>query len=45
MRCPVARSAEILSGKWTMLIVRDLCAGRRRFGELEHSLVGISPKT
>jgi len=27
------------------LIVRDLARGRRRFSELERSLVGISPKT
>lgn len=44
-RCPVERSAEIVSGKWTLLILRDLCVSRRRFCELEHSLDGISPKT
>lgn len=43
--CPVARTAEIIGNKWTPLIVRDLARGRRRFSELERSLVGISPKT
>jgi DNA-binding HxlR family transcriptional regulator len=43
--CPVARTAEIISNRWTPLIVRDLARGRRRFGELERSLTGISPKT
>lgn len=43
--CPVARTAEIIGNKWTPLIVRDLARGCRRFGELERSLVGISPKT
>ena len=43
--CPVARTAEIIGNKWTPLIVRDLGRGCRRFGELERSLVGISPKT
>ncbi len=43
--CPVARTAQIISNKWTPLIVRDLARGERRFSELERSLVGISPKT
>ena len=43
--CPVARTAQIISNKWTPLIVRDLAHGERRFSELERSLVGISPKT
>jgi DNA-binding HxlR family transcriptional regulator len=43
--CPVERTAEIVSGKWTLLIIRDLAAGTRRFSELERSLHGISPKT
>jgi DNA-binding HxlR family transcriptional regulator len=34
-----------LDGKWTLLILRDLLDGTRRFGELRASLVGISPKT
>src|SRR5215469_12881303 len=43
--CPVARTAEIISGKWTLLIIRDLTTGTKRFSELERSLIGISPKT
>src|SRR5260370_32384835 len=43
--CPVARSAEIISGKWTLLIIRDLASGVKRFNQLERSLHGISPKT
>ncbi|HEX2171926.1 MAG TPA: helix-turn-helix domain-containing protein [Dehalococcoidia bacterium] len=43
--CPVARTAKIVSGKWTLLIFRDLAGGTRRFNELERSLQGISPKT
>ncbi len=45
VRCPVARTAELVGGKWTLLILRDLCAGERRFSELLRSLDGISPKT
>ena len=43
--CPVCRTAEIISGKWTLILIRDLAAGSRRFCELERSLEGISPRT
>jgi DNA-binding HxlR family transcriptional regulator len=43
--CPVAMTAAIVSGKWTLLIIRDLATGTKRFSELERSLHGISPKT
>lgn len=43
--CPVARTAKIISGKWTLLIIRDLASGVKRFNQLERSLGGISPKT
>jgi DNA-binding HxlR family transcriptional regulator len=43
--CPVARTADIISNKWTPLILRDLEHGQKRFSELERSLVGVSPKT
>src|ERR1700758_1935687 len=43
--CPVARTADIISGKWTLLIIRDLASGVKRFNQLERSLQGISPKT
>lgn len=43
--CPVCRTAEVVCGKWTMLIIRDLAEGTSRFCELERSLDGISPRT
>jgi DNA-binding HxlR family transcriptional regulator len=43
--CPVCRTAEIVCGKWTLLLVRDLAEGCSRFCELERSLSGISPRT
>lgn len=42
--CPVQRAAQVLDGKWTTLILRDLLAGKMRFSELQRSLVGISPR-
>ena len=44
-QCPVCRTAEIVSGKWTLLVIRDLASSSRRFCELERSLAGISPRT
>ena len=43
--CSVAACAEILSAKWTAVLVHDLSEGARRFTELEHSCPGISPRT
>ncbi len=43
--CPVCKTAEIVCGKWTLLLIRDLAAGTSRFCELERSLAGISPRT
>lgn len=43
--CPVAETARILGRKWTLLILRDLAGGPRRFSELERSVGGISPRT
>ena len=43
--CPVCRTADIVCGKWTLLVIRDLAEGRSRFCELERSLHGISPRT
>jgi DNA-binding HxlR family transcriptional regulator len=41
----VCRTAEIVCGKWTLLLIRELAEGRSRFCELERSLEGISPRT
>jgi len=39
------RALEVIGGKWTLLIIRDLLEGPCRFGQLETSLEGISPRT
>ena len=36
--CPVARSLEAAGDTWSMLVVRDAFAGKRRFGEFQRSL-------
>ncbi len=41
--CPVAKTLELIGDRWTLLIVRDLLAGTRRFQDLLASLPGIAP--
>ena len=41
----MAWAVRVLDGKWTMLVIRDLLTGTKRFSELRASLAGISPKT
>ncbi len=43
--CGVENTVKIIGKKWTILIIRDLCNGKKRFGELTRSLEGISPRT
>lgn len=40
--CPVARAAEILADRWTVLIVRELLADVAHFNELERGLPHMS---
>lgn len=40
----VERTLEVIGGKWTVQILRDLFEGTRRFGQLQQSLGGVSPK-
>jgi len=41
--CPVAKSLELVGERWTLLVVRDLLQGARRFQDLQKSLKGIAP--
>lgn len=42
--CPVETTLTLISDKWTVLILRDLLTGTKRFGELKKSLGGVSQK-
>ncbi len=43
--CPIEKVAKLIGDKWTLLILRDLGDGCKRFGELQKSVTGISPRT
>lgn len=41
--CPVAKTLEVIGDRWTLLVVRDLLPGARRFQDLLATLPGIAP--
>jgi DNA-binding HxlR family transcriptional regulator len=41
--CMTARALEVIGDRWTLLIVRDLLLGPRRFSDLERGLSDITP--
>ena len=41
--CAVARSLDLLGGRWTLLIIRELLQGPRRFVDLANALPGMAP--
>lgn len=43
--CAIAKPLKLFGSKWTMDILYHLCSGKKRFGELQRELDGISPKT
>ncbi len=43
--CPVERALLVLDGKWSVLIIRELLGGPKRFTELRNALGMGSPKT
>jgi DNA-binding HxlR family transcriptional regulator len=40
--CPIVRAVEVLGERWTLLIVREMLTGARRFNELARGLPGLS---
>lgn len=43
--CGVEKTLKIIGSKWTMNILHNLFSGKKRFGELQKLLIGISTKT
>ena len=41
--CPIAKASEIIGEKWTILIIREVLMGSRRFVDLQRGLGTISP--
>ncbi len=43
-KCPVETTLKMIGSKWKVLIIRDLLAGTKRFGELKNALGTITQK-
>ena len=41
--CPIAKAAEILGERWTILIIRELLVGNSRYSGLQRALSRLSP--
>ena len=42
--CPIKKTADVIEGRWTTLVIRELLPGKKRFSEIQKALTGISPK-
>jgi len=40
--CPIAKAVEVVGERWSMLIIREMLVGARRFNEIARGLPGIS---
>jgi DNA-binding HxlR family transcriptional regulator len=40
--CPIAKGLDVLGERWTLLILRELIGGARRYGDLRGQLPGIA---
>jgi DNA-binding HxlR family transcriptional regulator len=40
--CPIAKGLDVLGERWTLLILRELVGGPRRYGDLRGELPGIA---
>ena len=43
--CKMSKTLKVIGSKWTMLLLHNLFEGNNRFGQLQRSMKGISPKT
>jgi DNA-binding HxlR family transcriptional regulator len=41
--CPVAMASEVLAERWTLIVVRELLAGSRRFNQIRRGVPRLSP--
>ncbi|TXC91304.1 helix-turn-helix transcriptional regulator [Metabacillus litoralis] len=44
IECSIEKALNIIGGKWSFLVIKQLFDGTRRFGELQKAIPKISPK-
>jgi DNA-binding HxlR family transcriptional regulator len=40
--CPLARAAEVVGNRWSLLVLRELALGPQRFSDLRRRIAGVS---
>lgn len=43
--CHISKTLKIIGSKWTLLVIKELLTGTKRFSQLQKSLGGVSPRT
>jgi DNA-binding HxlR family transcriptional regulator len=43
--CSIEKALNVMGGKWSFLVIRELTHGKKRFGELKSAIRGISSKS
>jgi DNA-binding HxlR family transcriptional regulator len=43
--CPISHTLDVIEGKWTLQVVRQLLDGTKRFTEIKRGMGGINPRT
>ena len=41
--CPAARALDVIGERWTLLVIRELLTGQKRYTDLQDGLPGIGP--
>jgi DNA-binding HxlR family transcriptional regulator len=44
LTCPIQQTVALIGDKWKILVICTLRDGRKRFGELQRAMEGITPK-
>ncbi|MCZ8518081.1 MULTISPECIES: winged helix-turn-helix transcriptional regulator [Paenibacillus] len=45
VECSIEKALDVIGGKWSFLVIRELFCGKKRFGELQRSIQSVSPKS
>lgn len=40
--CPLSTALDMIGDKWSLLIIRDMCMGKRKYGDFQNSPEGIT---
>jgi DNA-binding HxlR family transcriptional regulator len=44
IKCSIEDTLNVIGGKWSFLVLRELFGSKKRFGELQKKIKGVSPK-